>query len=477
MTGQYSHRYVLRAVIEFTTPFLVGAGKKGDIADAIFAADANGLPALPGSSIAGVLRARFHESFSESDEEQLFGFQKGDRGEGSRLSVSWGCIHDSRNMPVEGIVSLERLDDPVLAKALTPVIRDHVRINHKGASDAEEHGKFDEQAVCAGQRFTFELELTGSENEKDLWEKLLSVLSSASLRFGGKTRRGFGACRFVSVQSRIFDLRSEFSDYARHPVSLAAKATGLTPLSLPDSTAEDLISLTLQPRGFWMFGGGYDLPEQQGNADMAPVRDCRVTWEAETGTIEEDVLVIPASSVKGALAHRTAFHYNALKGIFADEVPSEEIADHWGEGNKAVRELFGYCKKGSGTDDGISDKDTGRPGKVFMNDLYLPGVIESQLVHHVGIDRFTGGARDQVLFNERPLWRGAALPIKISISNIDTIEDRMDVLKAFRSAVSDLAEGRLQIGGGSGRGLGYFDSEAAVEWPEKITAAMEEERK
>lgn len=207
---------------------------------------------------------------------------------------------------------------------------------------------------------------------------------------------------------------------------------------------------------------------------MAPVRDCRIIWENGMGSVEEDLLVIPASSVKGALAHRTAFHYNALKGIFADEVPSEEIADHWGEGNKAVRELFGYCKNGSGKDDVKGEKDTGRPGKVFMDDIYLPGKVESQLVHHVGIDRFTGGARDQVLFSERPLWKGASLPIHISISKIDSIEDRSDVLKAFRSAVNDLAEGRLQIGGGSGRGLGYFDSDSAVEWPGKITAAMEE---
>ena len=55
----YPLRYVARPTIEFTTPFLVGAGEEDFFSDAVFVADANGLPAIPGSSIAGVLRHEF----------------------------------------------------------------------------------------------------------------------------------------------------------------------------------------------------------------------------------------------------------------------------------------------------------------------------------------------------------------------------------------------------------------------------------
>ena len=476
MTSTYTHRYVLRATVEFATPFLVGSGRKGDIADAVFVADANGLPALPGSSIAGVLRARFSEAFGEQDANTLFGYQLGENGEGSRLSVSWGCIHDGKNTPVEGIVSSERLDDPALAKARTPVIRDHVRINHKGASDAEEHGKFDEEAVCAGHRFTFELELGGDEQQKNLWDKLLRLLASSSLRFGGKTRRGYGACRFVALKGRVFDLRADFDAYASHPVSLAAPTPALEKISLPELSPDESIELTLAPRGFWMFGGGYDLPEEQGDADMSPVRDSRIVWKDDTANIENDLLVVPATAVKGALAHRTAFHYNAIKGIFADNTAPSDLASLCGEGNVAVRELFGYCKGKLAEDAAENDaanREEGRPGKVFMDDLYLPSKHESQFVHHVGIDRFTGGARDQVLFNERPLWKGEPLRLRIRLAGTGGIHDRADVLKAFRAAVEDLAEGRLQVGAGNGRGLGYFDAEAPVRWPADIRSAIE----
>ena len=460
MTGGffYTHRYVLRAVIEFTTPFLVGAGKKGDVADAVFVADAHGFPALPGSGIAGVLRGRFEEAYGKEDANRLFGFQKGDQGEGSRLTVSWGCIHNSDGVPMEGIVPLDKHDDPVLARAMAPSIRDHVRINHKGASSAEERGKFDEQAVCAGHRFTFEMEMVGGEGESALWEKLLSLLATTSLRFGGKTRRGYGAFRFVSLKERAFDLRRDFDDYAAHPVSLAQTSSVLKEAAEISPEKASRIEMSLAPRSFWMIGGGCELPEDQGEADMAPLRDSRIFWQDGKGTACEDVLVIPASSVKGALSHRTAFHYNAIKGIFADKA-ADDPASLCGENNTAVRELFGYCK----------DEDSaggGRAGRVYIDDVYLSRSHPSQLVHHVGIDRFTGGARDQVLFSERPLWGGEFVEISISVDDAEDMEDRENVLKAFRAALLDLADGGLQLGAGSGRGMGYFKAETDLAFPD-----------
>ena len=464
MNTPYTHRYVLRAVIQFTAPFLIGAGREGDIADAVFVADANGLPAIPGSSLAGVLRSAFRAAGHGANEEDLlFGYQNGKAGAGSKLTVSWGCIHDSHNRPVEGIVKPQDLDDPVLAKAMSPMIRDHVRISHRGASDAEGHGKFDEQAVCAGHRFTFELELRGDKTDQSLWNKLLAVVADPALRLGGKTRRGFGVFVFDSVKSRVYDLHCDFDAYRQHPVSLALPSPCLPDLSKMPAAAEfapDSIRLTLKPHGYWMFGGGYDLPDVPGEADMAPVRDCRVEWKDNAGRIVEDLLVIPATGLKGALAHRVAFHYNALTGVFADSLAEKRPEDVTAQNNLAVRELFGYCK--GKQEDGA--EETGQRGRVLLNDLYLSAESPSQLVHHVGIDRFTGGARDQVLFCERPLWQGEPLEVTIQVVDARKLEGKSR--QALRLAVQDLTEGRLQVGAGAGRGLGYFTG--TVMWPESL---------
>ena len=458
----WTHKYVLRAVIEFTTPFLIGAGWGDGMADVTFVADAHGWPALPGSSLAGVLRALYQERHGVHAAEALFGFQRRQEGAGSRLAVSWGCLHNANNMPVEG---RSCPSDAVLANAQSPTVRDHVRLTCRGAADAENAGKFDEHAVAAGHRFTFELELSGTEEDAVAWGHLMKVLCMPGLRLGGKTRRGFGAFKFVSLASRTFDLRKDFEDYAKHPVALGTSSAVLKKISLPEETSGAQVELSVRPRGFWMFGGGEDSGTKE-EADMAPVRDRRVIWTNKNGAVEgsvqEDVLVIPASGVKGALAHRVAFHYNALAGRFADEKSREELQALCGEENPAVRELFGYCKgrrKVSVGGEGEGEealREAGQRGRVVLDDLYLEREPESQVVHHVGIDRFTGGARDQVLFSERPLWQGDPLTWKISVTG-KLAEMDPKIVKAFHLALRDLVEGRLQVGAGSGRGLGYFE--------------------
>ncbi len=470
MSALYSHRYVFRGTIQFDTPFLIAAGRDDSIADAVFVADANGLPTIPGSSLAGVLRSLFRETWG--DEERLFGFQKRDYGEGSRLSVSWGAIHDSKDCPVVGLLTdTQRAADPVLLRAFSPLLRDHVRINHKGVSDAEERGKFDERAVCAGHRFTFEFEMIGTQEEKGFWDKLIQLLSSPSLRLGGKTRRGYGAFHFVRAASRVFDLTTDFDDYAKHPVSIAESSSVLRELPLPKSEKKNSVSFRLQPRGYWMIGGGYDTLGQTGEADMAPYRDTAIFWKNKKGTVKENVLVIPATAIKGALAHRVAFHYNVLQGVFADTLEEGvSFEDVTGEGNAAIRELFGYCK---------DSEEDGQRGRIILDDIYIPEEVErelaSQLVHHVGIDRFTGGARDSVLFSERPFWQGSPLEITLHITEIDRIKDTQNVLRALQKALEDLAAGRLSFGAGGGRGLGRFmlPSDEEINWPESLQNVLE----
>ena len=196
-----THRYLLRAVIEFATPFLIASGRGERIADAEFVADANGLPMIPGSSIAGVLRSMMQD---EDEAEKIFGYQRGSDGSGSLLSVSCGFIHNSSDKPTDGIVPSEALCDEVLTTAMTPVLRDHVRINHKGAAD--NRGKFDEYAVCAGQRFTFELEIAGGKEDRRLWDKVIKLITTNPLKFGGRTRQGYGACKLISLRESTFEL-------------------------------------------------------------------------------------------------------------------------------------------------------------------------------------------------------------------------------------------------------------------------------
>ena len=452
-TATYPLRYLARFTIEFTTPFIVGGGDDLFFDD-MFMADANGIPALPGSSLAGVLR---HASVDAgiSGVDAIFGFQDGNGGEGSRLSVSWGCLHDKNNLPVEGLSDAETIGaDPVLAESLLLTARDHVRIGHRGS--AEDHGKFDERSVSAGHRFTFELELEGNEADRTAWESLLAIACGDEIRIGGKTRRGYGAFKVVSLRTGLFDLATAegFVGYCSHPVQLVVTPSlkeVIPPVSVLTGAARTA-TLRLKPEGFWMIGGGSDP-----GSDLSPLTASRIVWDEKgKGGVEQSQVVVPGSSVKGVLAHRVAFHYNAISGVFADSIGDPaEIAAACGRGNEAVRELFGYCKE--------QDED-GRRGRVIISDLYVADPGTPKKLNHVSIDRFSGGARtlEGALFDELPFYRGPGFELKVVVTQWEAIPERAQV--ALKRALEDLAEGRLAIGAGAGRGNGYFRAADGVDW-------------
>ena len=449
-------RYIARFTIEAKTPFLIGSGSMDLFSDAVFVSDANGLPALPGSSLAGVLRHAFSKRYPGRD-DRYFGFPGNNKvkGQGSRLTFSWGCIHDSRGVPVEGLVDQDRLSDPVLANARHSRIRDHVRISHRGS--AVDKGKFDERCVAAGHRFTFEVMLEGSDADKADWQCLLGFIAGGAFRVGGKTRRGYGAFRVLSVKERAFDLlkRDGFEAFSLHPVSLAAAMQGTEQKDSLSAGVEGRAvvsaALRLRPEGFWMIGGGAG-PD----ADMHPVKETRIRWENDTGAVSGDEVLIPGTAVKGALAHRVAYHYNAAAGVFADELAAvKELEVHSGSENKGVKELFGYSK------DKETDDDEGRKGCVIIDDQFVVGQ-QQKIVNHVAIDRFTGGAIPGALFAEKPIYGGDGFELEISVENAGSISPQ--ARRALAAAINDLAEGRLALGSGAGRGNGFFRAEGGIRW-------------
>ena len=450
----FSLRYIARVTIEFTTPFIIG-GERDFYADDAFIADANGLPMLPGTSLAGVLRHEFEQCNDAGAADSLFGWQKGDEGSASRLSVSCGCIHNLDNVPVVGILCEKELQkDPVLQQGLHSRIRDHVRMTHKGT--AADTGKFDEKCVSAGHRFTFELLLEGNGGDKLHWDSLLKILASSTLRLGGKTRRGFGTLKVVNLTQNIFDLSTAegFDGFAKYPVSLAQKVIGGSIPAQNDTALKAKLCLT--PEGFWIFGGGSGGTD----ADIHPVQDTKITWQfvngTEQGSVSGSQFYVPGSSVKGAIAHRTAFHFNALKGVFADGKSEAELAEV-AANNQAVQELFGYCKT-------EEKENPGQRGRILINDIYFDQARQ-KVINHVSIDRFTGGARKGFLFAEKPIYKGDSLSLELVVTEAGQIGK--EARTALKRALADLVEGRLPLGAGAGRGNGFFNGE--VTWSDHGT--------
>lgn len=470
-----NNRFLARIIIEAETPLSVKSGEKSVTTDAVVITDVNGMPYIPGSSIAGVIRHAWKDMKGEDGGNDLFGCQNGDNGLGSRIIFSEARILNSEGKVMDGMLPPdETSDDEVLKHYASLPIRQHVRISHYGVTDGT--GKFDEQVVFTGTRFCFEIEMLGdSACETSVFSSLLGILNHASFRLGSGTRSGFGEIKVVSIQQASMPVNDEH--YLDKSSNLAISGDWEC-WSAPEKNHGEkevrkgwtTYSMTLTPDNFFLFGSGFG----DDAADMTPVTEKRVSWENNPATIEEHVYLLLASSIKGAIAHRVAYHYNRLRGNFADEFiyndkknkEGKTMSDYVGANNAAVRLLFGY--------EGKNGKGKIR-GNVIFSDLYLNDKEGNEKVlNHVAIDRFTGRQMEGALFSEKTIYgNGASLELDLLVNEAEVKRLADELYKndnevfpntkaALNAALDDLCDGMLPLGGGVNRGNGVFHGKLTI---------------
>ena len=474
---KYTHRFLAKIVIEATTPLSIGSGEKDIMSDHLVARDINGLPYIPGTAIAGIVRHAIEKNIAEkffgcniSDAEKAeqserkkegkSGGKKGQKestGEGSQLIFSSAqLVINKKGNVVEGLL-LNVFDDLFLGYFKNLPIRQHVRINEKGTT--VKGGKFDEEVVYKGTRFCFEIEMLSENTENEtVFNDVLSYLASDTLCVGSGTRSGHGEFEIKHCLFASLDLKNNENQrdaYIKKTSSLDddfwKQSFVIDKTEILQKKDENWTTylLELKPEDFFLFGSGFG----DENADMTPVTEAVVYWESEAEPeINDNCILIPGSSVKGALSHRVAFHYNKIKEVFADD-PNVKIEEHTGNNNKAVQTLFGYTTK--------NEKKTVR-GNILISDVIQKRDKEQEknskqtkILNHVSIDRFTGGAIDGALFTEEVSYGNDEIytltfKVKNGILNDDSIR------QAFEAALFDIAKGMLPLGGGTNRGHGCF---------------------
>lgn len=445
MENTYRYRQLARIILETETPLAIGSGNKDIKTDSVVAKDINELPYIPATTLAGLIR----HSLPEELQEYWMRFQTKTDGEGSRIILSEGKILSADGNPIDGL----NLDEDAVTRLCHELpIRQHVRINQQGT--AVKNGKFDEEIVPKGVRFCFEIELMAEKDKPGIMDTILSIIQSDGFRIGSGSRSGFGKIKVVGILRRDLDLcvPDELTLYLGKSTSLAKAWEGYKPYT-PSATKESdciLYTLELRPVDFMFFGSGFG----DDRSDMTFVREPVVTsWDRGEATVEEleRVILIPASSVKGALAHRTAYHYNRLEGVFADKKTAEELEKNTGKENKAVKTLFGS--------EGDRKGKNKQRGNILFSDFIekQEASLEKKVLNHVKIDRFTGGTVDGALFSEEVLYAtGKTFNLELMLRKTAVDEKDGKIVKAFEAALTDLCRGYLPLGGGVNRGNGTF---------------------
>jgi len=462
-----THRYIARVILEAETALFVGSGANSLIHDALVQRDHHGFPMIQGTSLTGVLRHALEDKDTSNKWASFFGFGKREGsmdaeksdGEGSKVKISSAYLLFPNGKVAEGL--LEKDADYYYANLdyfTNLPSRQHVRITHKGV--AKENGLFENEVVYKGCRFLFEIELVGdgSEQEQKNWEEFLNQLNHPLFRIGQGTRNGYGKLSVECCRAKIFNLteKKDFDDYLNFDSSLNVKNDCLTCKTLLENNGK-LTKYTLQltPDDFFIFGSGYgdDL------VDNTPFTEDALIYGNDKFVLKKQT-VIPASSIKGAISHRTCFYFNKLKAepVFADRLDKKTFTElsneHVGTSNLAVATLFGV---GAG-----EVEKTPQRGKIIIDDLFYSSdeVENDKIFNHVAIDRFTGGAVDGALFSERVSQKKKG-PMILNVFVEEWSDEKDDpnskaIENAIEESLKDICRGLLPLGGMTTKGHGLF---------------------
>lgn len=436
---KYTHRHIARITVEAVTPIAVGTGDTNIITDAPVIKDINGLPFIPATSIAGVMR---HALKEDNQRDPIFGYQSSinSDGHGSMIIYTDAVMLGKDGRALDGIQCIDWDDEVYAAYAALPV-RQHVRIGHGGTT--ERTGKFDNEAVYKGTRFVFELELLSDVKCNEVFDNILETLYNETFRLGSGTRCGYGKMKIVKCQKACLDLENpdDLKAYLAKSSSLSEAWDRFenvnTLQAVYNKTEWTKYSLHLSPFDFFAFGSGMG----DDDADNIPVSESVVTWEDGKPYIKKMQTLLPGSAIKGALAHRTAYNYNKIKGFYVGNADARS-----GEENEAVVRIFG---SGKGT--------KAQRGNILIDDL-IGGDMDCKLFCHIKTDYFTGGTVDGALFQEKSVMGKECKYVLNIMVKSSALED--DAVKAaFEHSLKEVCEGLLPLGGMTNRGNGIFIGE------------------
>ncbi len=422
---------IARCTLELLAPLHIGSGLIDPETDAPVVRDAFGDYRIPGSSIAGALRAASHPEHTAS-----WGCA-GAENRASAIELSDGFLVD-----FSGVTTLSKrlAGEPVLFPTFSE-IQDHVRIDHESGA-ALEGGKFDAEIVPQGTRFRCEIACIerASGANRESFDTAIAALASGVISFGGDVASGLGVVRILdgSLTVAEFDLSTApgLTAARNRPSSIDKPAKDdAKPWTAPGSatrashSSRECVSgsATLRFRADGpILVGGSQKPSNKSDADRNRGADL-VFGESRVADYSRRALIakpwIPGSSLRGAIRHRAWHIFEALSAR---------------DPEARIRALFG------GVDGNDAQASRVRIGGQFLEQH------ERTIVQHVAIDRLTGGSLRGALYSEAPIWRDdLEIAVRIDLDRV-ALEDAAVLMHAL----IDMGTGSLPIGGGTRRGNG-----------------------
>ena len=402
-------------------PLLIGSGHGSEDAtkDIEILTDGSGVPYIPGTSIAGVLRA-FAKKQDRATVCDLFGTEADEQGRGRDLQ------------------SAILLDDVKLSHARI-TLRDGVSIDGVTGT-AIPHHKYDYEAVAKGARGTFSAEITlrGIHLQNtDAIERLLRDLRHylvGGFQLGALTAKGFGRVHVLPLTVDIYDFQNPADVRAylspeRQSASRHERYEAAEPRRYADTDMEIDADFALKSS---LIVRDYDAATEEATDDGTTIH--AVMKKDENGNY-----LIPGTSLKGVLRHHAAHLLHVL--------------------GKAPQTLEAVM----GPDTRAMQQPGAKPWKsrFHVDEATLKDGVKLAKQTRNRIDRFTGGTIDSALFTTSALFQKtpheATLHLHFGIADATPADAGLALL-----LLKDLWLGRVALGGETSIGRGTLEGRSAT---------------
>lgn len=389
-----------------------------------------GRPHIPGTSLAGALRAllQAHPRFTDKVGQVMGMLTVPDPSSGEVAAVAsriW--VLGTRLLAEDGSAA-----DPSARPEL--VSRSSTAIDRKRRA-ARLHTLRTDEFLPAGT--TFEAFVRWDDPDTEDWQALMAALSEWQPLLGRGVSRGRGRCsvREVAHGALAMSDPADLLTYltASGPNLVRRVATTVVPVDTAASADhESILDVRLRIAGTIRVGSGLATPGQDGRLVSRMVR-------------ENSKYVVTAETLKGLLRSRIEF---ILRSVAAEPRPClvQDCGKCW------PCSVFGY----GGAEPKPSAQSVGGRGRTRFHTTVIEDAVRVKR-QHVAIDRFSGGGQDALLYRVEALEEGH---FRIRISSLGLPEADVTRLRALtRLVLADLTDGLIGVGGGTTRGYGSVELE------------------
>lgn len=348
-------KIMLYVQVRFLSPLNVSSGED-EWTDADLLRDGNGNVFVPGSSLAGAMRAYIRK---EKNEPCLLGYTKKEKNG-----------QDTGKMSALFISDLTFDEQPLSG------VRDGVELTAQKTAKTE--SKYDMEILEAGSRAHFFLELTVREqdNEAEMQQEIAKIfhgIKEGEIRLGGKKTRGFGKFEILSVAEKEYT-KENYADYAnayQNDAWRGAKNQFKEWLEKADWTPSMVhIEVPLRMKG------GISIRRyaaKKGEPDYVHLtRPTLLTDENGNKAKKTEIPVLSGSSLAGAIRHRMETILGDLKAAGV-KLPKNNT--------DIINTIFGYV-----------DEDQACASNIIVHEVDIKGAKPLTMVR-TGVSRFESAVR------------------------------------------------------------------------------------